>query len=235
MRSALLTSLSHDLKTPLASITGAITALRQYPDLYDANARDELASTIQEEAERLTRFVGNLLDMARLEAGGIALNPQSLDIGEVIGTALQRVAGVLAGHQVAVDLDPDLPMLSLDVIMFEQVLVNLLDNASKYAPAGTMVTIEGRRSTGGVVVRVIDEGPGLAPGDVERIFEKFYRGEQGDHRRAGTGLGLAICHGFVEALGGTIRAANRLNRSGAVFEMTFPPPTFAVRREMAAE
>src|SRR4051812_6386596 len=236
LRSALLASLSHDLKTPLASITGAVTALRQYADLYDAAARDELAGTIQDEAERLTRFVTNLLDMARLEAGGIVLDRQPVDLGEVIGTALQRTAPVLAGHRVAVDLAPDVPMLDLDPVLFEQVLVNLLDNAAKYAPPGSSVTLKGRRHGGTVVLTVTDEGPGLAPDDVAHAFEKFYRANVGDRRRAGTGLGLAICRGFVEALGGTIGAANRSDRSGAVFTVTFPEATFAATamREGAA-
>lgn len=235
LRSALLTSLSHDLKTPLASITGAVTALRQYPDLYDAAARDELASTIQDEAERLTRFVANLLDMAQLETGRISLDLQPVDVSDITGTALRRTAAVLNNHQVKVDLAPSLPMLNVDATLFEQVLVNLLDNTAKYAPAGSTVTIEGRRGSAGVVVKIIDEGPGLPLGDMERVFEKFYRAVKGDHQRAGTGLGLAICRGFVEALGGTIQAANRSDRSGAVFSVTFPAATFAVRREETAE
>jgi two-component system sensor histidine kinase KdpD len=235
LRSALLTSLSHDLKTPLASITGAVTALRQYDALYDATARDELAATIQDEAERLGRFVANLLDMARLEAGGIMLDLQPVELGEVVGTALQRTAPVLAEYRVVVDLAPDLPMLNLDVVLFEQVLVNLLDNAAKYAPASSTVTVEGRRGEGGVVLEVLDEGPGLAPGDEERVFEKFYRASEGDRQRAGTGLGLAICRGFVEALGGTIRAANRAGRPGAVFAVAFPEAVTAASHESAPE
>lgn len=235
LRSALLASLSHDLKTPLASITGAVTALRQYDAFYNAAARDELAATIQEEAERLGRFVANLLDMTRIETGGIVLDRQAVDLGEVVGTALQRTASVLVGHHVAVTLDPDLPMLDLDVVLFEQVLVNLLDNAAKYAPAGSTVAVEGRRDGGGVVLRVIDEGPGLVPGDEERVFEKFYRTGKGDRQRAGTGLGLAICRGFVEALGGTIRAANRADRPGAVFALAFPEATVTMPRNEASE
>ncbi len=235
LRSALLSSLSHDLKTPLASITGAITALRQYDALYDATARDELASTIQDEAERLGRFVSNLLDMTRLEAGGIVLDRQAVDIADVVGTALQRVAPVIKGHCVTVDLDPDLPLLRLDVVLFEQVLVNLLDNAAKYAPEGSIVTIEGCLDAGAVVLSVTDEGPGLAPGDDERVFEKFYRASKGDRQRAGTGLGLAICRGFVEALGGTIRAANRENSPGATFTVTFLDLAIAPSYEEAAE
>jgi two-component system sensor histidine kinase KdpD len=235
LRSALLTSLSHDLKTPLASITGAVTALRQYDALYDATARDELAATIQDEAERLGRFVANLLDMARLEAGGIVLDLQPVELGEVVGTALQRTASVLAEYRVVIDFAPSLPMLNLDMVLFEQVLVNLLDNAAKYAPASSTVTVKGRRSEDGITLEVIDEGPGLAPGDKERVFEKFYRASKGDRQRAGTGLGLAICRGFVEALGGTIRAANRADRPGAVFIITFPEAMIAASYESVSE
>src|SRR5918993_4959301 len=167
LRSALLTSLSHDLKTPLASITGAVTALRQYEELYDAAGRDELMVTIQDEAERLSRFVVNLLDMTRLEAGGITLDPQPVDLGEIVGTALQRTAPVLAGHRVEVNLQSDLPMLNLDVVLFEQVLVNLLDNAAKYAPLGSTVVLRGHRLGKSVVLAVSDEGPGIPPADLD--------------------------------------------------------------------
>ena len=235
LRSALLTSLSHDLKTPLASITGAITALRQYPELYDATARDELAGTIQEEAERLARFVSSLLDMTRLEAGEIALDRQPVDVSDVVGTALQRTAAVLGDRRIEVDFGPALPMLNVDVILFEQVLVNLLDNAAKFAPAGSLITIKGRRRADELFIEIADEGPGLVPGDLERVFEKFYRGDQGDHRRAGTGLGLAICRGFVDALGGAIEAANRRDRSGAVFRVLFPETVFAAPHEEVVE
>ena len=137
LRAALLTSLSHDLKTPLASILGAVTSLKQYRDLLDSPARDELVSTIQEEAERLSRFVGNLLDMTKIESGSIELDRERVDIDEIVATALQRVSGMVSGHKVKVDLEAGLPMIDLDVMLFEQVLVNLLDNASKYAPPGT--------------------------------------------------------------------------------------------------
>ena len=235
LRSALLASLSHDLKTPLASIIGAVTALRQYDALYDAAARDELAGTIQDGAESLGRFVANLLDMARLEAGGVVLDRQPVDVGEVVGTALQRMASALAEHRVAVDLEPGLPLLGLDVVLFEQVLVNLLDNAAKYAPPGSTVAVAGRRSHDGIVLRIADEGPGLAPGDVERVFDKFYRAGKGDRQRAGTGLGLAICRGFVEALGGTIEAANRADGAGAAFTIAFPEATVTPHHGKASE
>ncbi len=235
LRTALLSSLSHDLKTPLASITGAITALRQYPDLYDAAARDDLTATIQDEAERMTRFVTNLLDMTRLEAGGIPLALEPVDIGEVVGTALQRTASALAEHRVSVDLAPDMPMLNLDVVLFEQVLANILDNAAKYAPPGSIVTIASHHHDDGIAITVTDEGPGLPADDLERVFDKFYRVSRGDRQRAGTGLGLAICRGFVEALGGTIHARNRPDRSGAVFTVTFPRAVLMASRREAAE
>jgi two-component system sensor histidine kinase KdpD len=224
LRTALLSSLSHDLKTPLATITGAITALRQNPDHYDAEAREELTAMIQSEAERMTSFVTNLLDMMRLEAGGIALTREPVELGEVVATALQRTSSSLEKHMVVVKLRPDLPMLNLDAVLFEQVLVNLLDNAAKYAPAPSTITISGQRlDSGEVAVEVADEGPGIAVDDLERVFDKFYRARQGDHQRAGTGLGLAICRGFVEALGGSITAGNRQGRSGAAFTVLFPP------------
>jgi two-component system sensor histidine kinase KdpD len=227
LRSAILASLSHDLKTPLASILGAITALRSAPELYDTAAREDLAATVQEEAERMTRFVGNLLDMTRLEAGAILLDRQPVDLGEVVGTALRRVGSALGESRVAVDLDRDLPMLDLDVVLLEQVLVNLLDNAAKYAPPGSTIRIEGRWRGDEITLAVLDEGPGVAEADLPRLFEKFYRADRGDRRRAGTGLGLAICRGFVQALGGTVEAANRIGHPGAVFTLAFP-------REMAS-
>ena len=228
LRSTLLASLSHDLRTPLASITGAVTALRQYGDLYDAAARDDLAAMIQDEAERLARFVGNLLDMARLEAGGIRPNLQAMDVGEMIGTALQRTEALLGSIHAKVDIDPALPMLRLDPVLFEQVLVNLLDNAAKYAPPHSSIVIAARQQADCAVITLSDEGPGIPPGDLGRVFDKFHHTENGDRQRAGTGLGLAICRGFVTVLGGAIAVANRAApATGAVFTITFPASAFA--------
>jgi two-component system sensor histidine kinase KdpD len=224
LRAALLTSLSHDLKTPLASILGAVTSLQHYRDVLKVRERDELVVTIHEEAERLSRFVANLLDMTRIESGTIELERQPADVGEVVGAALQRVAGIVAHHHVEADLEADLPMINLDVMLFEQVLVNLLDNAAKYAPPGSMITVRAKRSFGSIAIEVLDEGPGIPEDRLERVFEKFHRVKQGDRQRAGTGLGLAICRGFVDALGGKITAANRVDRSGAIFTITFPNP-----------
>jgi two-component system sensor histidine kinase KdpD len=224
LRAALLTSLSHDLKTPLASILGAVTSLRQYRDVLSVPERDELSATIQEEAERLSRFVANLLDMTKIESGAIELDRQLVDIDEAVGAALQRVAGMIASHRIEVDLEASLPMLNIDVMLFEQVLVNLLDNAAKYAPQGSRITVRARRTFGSIAIEILDEGPGIPEDLLERVFEKFHRVKQGDRQRAGTGLGLAICRGFVEALGGKIVAANRADRPGAIFTITFPNP-----------
>ena len=224
LRAALLTSISHDLRTPLASILGSITSLRSYGAAYDAATRDELMATVQEEAERLNRFVGNLLDMTRLESGALEFKRQRIDLGDIVGTALQRCAKVLARHRVEIDLPNDLPAFELDFVLFEQVLVNLLDNAAKYTPAGTTIRIRAQRAGDYAVVEVIDEGEGIPPADLERVFDKFYRVHATDRQRAGTGLGLAICRGFVEALGGRIFATNRTDRPGAVLTITLPIP-----------
>jgi two-component system, OmpR family, sensor histidine kinase KdpD len=226
LRSALLTSLSHDLRTPLASILGSATSLRNYRHTLDEAAQDELIGTIQEESERLNRFIANLLDMTRIEAGAVQPRADLIDVGDIVGSALERAGKVLARHRVAADLSADLPMLKLDPVLFEQVLFNVLDNAAKYAPAGTTVRLSARRDGDTVHLQVMDEGQGIPPGDLERIFDKFYRVQAVDSRRAGTGtgLGLAICRGFVEAMGGTIVAGNREDRRGAIFTVSFPVP-----------
>jgi two-component system sensor histidine kinase KdpD len=224
LRSALLTSISHDLKTPLAAVLGAAGTLRDLGGaLADAQKADLLA-TIVDESERLNRFIANLLDMTRLESGAIAPNATLHDLGEIVGSALRRAAKILADHRIEVALAPDLPMLALDPVLFEQVLFNLLDNAAKYAPDGTTIHIVAGRENGRVRLQVIDEGPGIPPADIERVFDKFYRARKGDHVRAGTGLGLAIARGFVEAMDGTITAGNRNDRSGAVLTVLLPVP-----------
>ena len=234
LRAALLTSISHDLRTPLATIIGSLTSLRSYGASYDDKTRDEFMATIQAEAERLNRFIGNLLDMTRLEAGAIDLKPELADLAEIVGTALQRTAKLLAAHRVVIEIDPDMPMLRTDYLLLEQALFNLLDNAAKYAPAGSRVLIRGRRDGGSVLVEIVDEGPGIPAQELERIFDKFYRVQAQDRQRAGTGLGLPICRGFVEALGGTISAGNRRDGSGAVFAIRLPTASAEAVPEDAA-
>ena len=232
LRAALLTSISHDLRTPLASILGAVSSLRSFPQRYTPAEREELLATLQDEAERLNRFVSNLLDMTRLESGAIELKLELIDVAEIVGAALQRAGNVLAGHRVEVNIEPSLPMLRLDAVLFEQVLFNLLDNAAKYSPSGSRIDIRATRDGELVEIEVVDEGLGIPPADLERVFDKFYRVQAQDRRRAGTGLGLAICRGFVEALGGWIVARNRRDRSGAVLTIRMPVvPEIGVARE----
>jgi two-component system sensor histidine kinase KdpD len=234
LRSALLTSISHDLKTPLAAILGTAGTLRDLSGRLTEAQKTDLLATIIDESERLNRFIANLLDMTRLESGAIVPNTSLHDPGEIVGTALNRAAKILAQHRVEVELAPNLPMLELDAVLFEQVLFNLLDNAAKYAPAGTTIRIAGWRDSGSVCLQVADEGDGIPPTDLERIFDKFFRVQKSDQVRAGTGLGLAISRGFVEALNGTITAANRTDRRGAVFTIRMPIPAITKQLDTAA-
>ncbi|HEV2186569.1 MAG TPA: sensor histidine kinase KdpD [Stellaceae bacterium] len=234
LRAALLTSVSHDLRTPLASIIGTVSSLRSYADKYDEADRDELLATLEGEAERLNRFVGNLLDMTRLESGAIEFKLDLVDVGEIVGAAMERAGTILSEHRVEISIAPDLPMLRLDAMLFEQVLFNLLDNAAKYAPPGTRIDLKARQDGDAVAIEVVDEGPGIPPDDLERIFDKFYRVQAQDRRRAGTGLGLAICRGFIEAQGGRIEAHNRHDRSGAILSLRIPVPEHSEIHEPAA-
>ncbi len=228
LRAALLTSISHDLRTPLASILGSVTSLVASGDSLDPETSQGLLHTIQDESERLNRFIGNLLDMTKLEAGPLRLRTQRVDLADAIGGALRHASKVLADHRVAARVEPDLPLLDLDEVLFDQALFNLLDNAAKYAPVGTLITVRAWRTGDTACIQVMDEGPGIPPGDLEHVFEKFYRARTGDRRRAGTGLGLAICRGFIEAMRGRITAANRSDRVGAVFTISLPvPPGFS--------
>jgi two-component system, OmpR family, sensor histidine kinase KdpD len=221
LRSAMLTSVSHDLRTPLASIIGALSSLRSYRERYDETTRDELLNTALSEAERLDRFVGNLLDMTRLDAGVIVPKREPVEAGDLVSTTLRRAVPLLKDRVVASTIEPGLPTLSLDFVLAEQMLFNILDNAAKYSSPGSRIEIEVRRVGGRIEIVVRDEGPGIAPEALARLFEKFYRADDGDRRRAGTGLGLAIARGFVEVLGGTIKADNRADRSGAEFTVSF--------------
>jgi two-component system, OmpR family, sensor histidine kinase KdpD len=222
LRSALLTSISHDLKTPLAAVLGSAGALRDLAPSLDDDAKADLIATIIDEAERLNRFIANLLDMTKLESGAVVPNVGPHDIGEIVATALTRASRILTNHKVEMELASDMPMALVDAVLFEQVLFNLLDNAAKYAPPQSTIRIQSWRDAGRLFLRVLDEGPGIPASDLERIFDKFYRVQKGDQVRAGTGLGLAISRGFVEALQGTLTAANRTDRSGAEFTITLP-------------
>src|SRR5262245_30689395 len=234
LRSALLTSISHDLKTPLAAILGSAGTLRDLSNALNDGEKAELLTTVIDESERLNRFIANLLDMTRLESGAIVPNTAPHDVGEIVGSALRRAGKILARHRVELELAADLPMLDVDAMLFEQVLFTLLDNAAKYSPDGTSIRIQSWRDRDSVCLQVLDEGDGIPPAELEHIFDKFYRVEKGDQVRAGTGLGLAISRGFVEAMHGTITAANRTDRSGAIFAIRLPIPPASAQLDTAA-
>jgi two-component system sensor histidine kinase KdpD len=234
LRSALLTSMSHDLKTPLAAVLGSAGTLRDLADKLTEAEKADLLATIIDESERLNRFIANLLDMTKLESGAVAPNLAPHDLGEIVGSALRRASKILSRHHVEVDLATDLPMVAVDAVLFEQVLFNLLDNAAKYAPAETTIRIRSWRDLESICLQVLDEGEGIPPADLELIFDKFYRAQKGDQVRAGTGLGLAISRGFVEAMNGTIAAANRTDRTGAIFTIRLPIPAELQRLDTAA-
>ncbi|HKU07238.1 MAG TPA: sensor histidine kinase KdpD [Bradyrhizobium sp.] len=224
LRSALLTSISHDLKTPLASVLGAASTMRDLASSLSEQEKHDLLATVIDESERLNRFIANLLDMTRLESGAVIPNTTRHDLHEIVGSVLRRAGKILQPHRVELDLAGELPMLELDAVLFEQVLFNLLDNAAKYAPPATAITIRSKRERDVVSLQVMDEGDGIPSSELGQIFEKFYRAQKGDRVRAGTGLGLAISRGFVEAMHGTISAANRSDRKGAVFTIRLPIP-----------
>jgi two-component system sensor histidine kinase KdpD len=219
IRSSLLSTVSHDLRTPLASITGAATTLRDATAKLDEAQREDLLESICEEAERLERLVRNLLEMTRIESGGIEVKREWVPVEELVGSALTRLESKLLGRSVAIDLPGDLPFVSVDPLLMEQLFLNLLDNADKYTPGSSPIEIRAHAFEGAVVVEVLDRGPGLAPGSEAKVFEKFFRGAA--RTTPGAGLGLAICKGIAEAHGGTLVAENRAG-GGALFRMRLP-------------
>jgi two-component system, OmpR family, sensor histidine kinase KdpD len=219
-RSVLLSSVSHDLRTPLAAITGAASSLRDGGPGLAEETRAGLAADIYEQAERLNRLIGNLLDMTRLESGALRVRTEWHSLEEVIGAALVRLETVLGERPVRVAVPEDLPLVPLDDVLFEQVVWNLVENAHKHAPAGSPIEIAAAIEGGEARVTVADRGPGLGPGEERRVFEKFYRGSA-PSARPGFGLGLAICQGIVAAHGGRIEAANRPG-GGALFTVRLP-------------
>ena len=208
LRNSLLSSVSHDLRTPLASITGAASTLLENETHLDAVTRRDLLESLHEEADRLNRLVQNLLEMTRLESGALQLHTEWHPVEEVVGAALGRFGKALARRAVTTRVPPDLPLVPMDDVLIEQVLINLLDNALKYTPAESPIEVSAEDAGGTVLIEVADRGPGLPAGEERRIFEKFHRAETAPTQR-GAGLGLAICRGIVHAHGGRIWAENR--------------------------
>jgi two-component system sensor histidine kinase KdpD len=229
LKSALMSALSHDLRTPLASIMASVTSLMDSDIRWDEETKRDFLQGILDEAERLNRLVGNLLDMSRIEGGALRPEKDWYSIGEVIEAVVQRIEPRLAGRPVVVDLQEDLPLARFDFTEIEQVLTNLVENAANYTPPGTPITITARRDDDRLEVSVEDEGPGVAPEHMPHLFDKFYR-VAGTGHRVGTGLGLAIASGLVQAHGGQMQAVNRASAGlRVVFTLPLEPAAVPVR------
>jgi two-component system sensor histidine kinase KdpD len=224
LRNTLLSGVSHELRTPLSAIAGAASGLCEHDDgSLSPETRAELLDIIRTEADRMERLVGNLLDMTRLESGGLVVKKEWVPLAEVVGSALRRMERRLGDRPVRTDIPPDLPMVHADAVLLEQVLSNLIDNVIEYSPPASPVEISAvsnRDGNGSVVIEIADRGPGLPPGTERRVFEKFFRAYPAETRR-GVGLGLAIVRGIVEAHGGNVTAENRAG-GGAVFRVSLP-------------
>jgi two-component system sensor histidine kinase KdpD len=231
-RNTLLSAVSHDLRTPLASITGSAGALLDEQAPLAPGDRRELLETIRDEATRLARLVGDLLDLTRIESGSLQVNKEWVPLEEVVGSALGRYARVLEGRDVKVDIPKSVLLVQVDAVLIEQVFINLLDNAAKFSPPATPIEIHAEEQPGEVSIEIADHGPGLPPSEQDRIFEKFYRTADGK-RVPGSGLGLTVCQAIVKAHGGSIRASNRSDGSGAIFSFVLPigtPPVEMVKQ-----
>jgi two-component system sensor histidine kinase KdpD len=222
LQKALLNSISHNLRTPLASITGAISSLLEDQAVRDTNTERELLETALGESERLNRVVANLLDMTRLETGGVGVKLEPVDVQEVLGTAFEHLGGATRGREIRVHIEPNLPLVDMDHVLIAQVFVNLIDNALKYSDPEQPVDVRAKAEGDNLEVEVEDRGIGIAPTDLEHVFERFYRAPR--TRVNGMGLGLSICRRFVEAHGGTIRVSSA-EQAGT--KMTFQLPLAA--------
>ncbi|MBS4051045.1 MAG: two-component system sensor histidine kinase KdbD, partial [Methylomonas sp.] len=220
LRNSLLSAISHDLRTPLATIVGSASTIVQDDGKLKARDRLELVQGIVDEAERMSNLVNNILDMAKLEAGVLELNKQWYPLEEIIGTVLTLLHNQLTGRPVRVKLPEGIPMILADSVMIEQVLINLLENAVRYTPPGSGLEISAEITDAAVEIAVADHGPGIPKGQEERLFEKFYQSRL-ETAQSGVGLGLAICRAIVEVHGGRIYAKNR-SEGGAVFIFTLP-------------
>jgi two-component system sensor histidine kinase KdpD len=220
LQSAVLNSISHDLRTPLVSITGTLSSLLDREAHLDARSQSELLVDAYAEAERLNRLVGNLLDMSRLEAGSMTLKRDLYDLSEVIGVARSQLREQLSTHQIIVNIPDDLPMIPVDLTLFAQVFVNLLDNAIKYSEPDTPIEISACRGSTYTQITISDRGVGIPAKELPHVFEKFYRASTADGQ-GGSGLGLSICQGIVEAHGGSIEVQSQPG-GGTCFLINLP-------------
>lgn len=222
LRTALLSSVSHDLRTPLAGIIGAASTLADFEASLPEGDRKELLGAVLSEGERLDRFVANLIDMTRLGSGGTEPRPSWCDIRDIVAEAVRGLSRALADRQLEVRISPDFPVLHVDAFLVERVLANLLDNAAKYSSAGAPILLTAHREGGSAIVRVIDQGRGIPVHEREAVFAWFHRVRDADRRVAGTGLGLPICRGLTEALGGSIEVQEGPGGKGTCVEVRLP-------------
>lgn len=220
LKSALLAAVSHDLRTPLAAIKASATSLLDRTVPWDEDARTEFLQAIDEETDRLTLVVGNLLDLSRIEGGAFRPDKEWYDVAELIADVGSRLTNLAAEHELTTDVEPDLPLAHFDYVEIAQVLMNLAENAVKYTPPGTLITLSARRSGAAVEFAVVDQGPGISAAKLPRLFDKFYRAND-ETRVGGTGIGLTIGKGLVEAHGGRIWVESRAGE-GAAFRFTIP-------------
>lgn len=220
LQTILLNSISHDLRTPLVSITGALSSLREEENVLSEVTSHELLEGAWQEANRLNRLVGNLLEMNRLESGNVKLKREPYDIQEVIGVARAQLGERLKSRHLVIDMPPDLPLVMVDFTLITQVVVNLLDNAIKYSPPDQPIEIRASYTEDALLLEIADHGIGIPEDELSHVFEKFYRATSVTSV-GGTGLGLSICQGIVEAHGGTITVANR-SEGGAIFTVMLP-------------
>jgi len=225
LQKALLNSVSHNLRTPLASVLGVLNTILEDRALLDAPTQESLLKTAQDEARRLDWLVQNLLDMTRLEGGAVRVKTEPCDVHDVVGAALHQLGEAAQSHPIAVTIAPDLPLVPMDNVLIVQVLVNVLDNALKYSPGDVPIDVEARLESGQLGIRVLDRGRGIPEQELERVFEKFFRGALPGAPK-GAGLGLSICKGFVEAHNGRILAKRR---AGGGTEFAFFLPMEAKR------
>ena len=230
LRNALLSSISHDLRTPLAAVLASASSLQEFGDKFDAKTRRDLTDTIQEEAERLNAFVSNLLNMTRLEGGALNdMERSAFDLAEVVERTRKRFERLRGRRTIACAFGEDARSAVGDPVLFDVALGNVLENAIRYSPDGATIALTTARRDGQVVLQVADEGPGVAPGELEKLFDKFYRGS-GAKRLPGTGLGLSIVRGVMQGMGGQASAALRADASGLVVSLSLPiPPDGAAR------
>lgn len=226
LRSALLSSVSHDLRTPLASIIGSTSSLLEYGDSFSGEDRHRLLNAVLAESQRLDRYIQNLLDMTRLGQGKIPLRRDWADLGDIITAARERLGTSLDGFNLDVSIDGGVELLFVHGAFLEQVLVNLLDNAARYSVPGAVIGIHSWPEGNELIIDVTDQGPGIPTEDRERVFDMFFRGSQPDRSSQGTGLGLAICRGLIGAHGGRIDALPGKDGSGTCIRITLPSTAF---------